>query len=85
MTRLPTGYATTPCRGCGKQVIFVTTAEGKTCPLDPVAPVFVRQRDGEGGAVWAQDRSGEILVSHFSTCSRANDFSGRNRGQEPRS
>lgn len=81
---IPDGYQATRCRGCGRQVVFVTTAEGKTVPLDPSAPVFVREADGDGGGVWAQDRSGSVLVSHFATCSRANDFSGRNRGQEPR-
>lgn len=79
MTRLPAGYVTTPCRGCGKPVIFVRTAEGKTVPLDPVAPIFVRERDGDGGALWAQDRGDSVFVSHFATCSRANDFSGRGR------
>lgn len=76
---LPHGYQATRCRGCGRQVVFVT-AEGKKVPLDPSAPVFVREADGDGGGVWAQDRSGSVLVSHFATCSRANDFSGRNRG-----
>lgn len=71
-------YATSPCKGCGKPVVFVTTAEGKTVPLDPVAPIFVREPDGEGGAVWAQDKSGDILVTHFATCSHANQFSRRN-------
>lgn len=80
---LPPHYATTPCRGCGKPVLFVTTINARgeqvNVPLDPVAPVYVRQRDGDGGAVWAQDTSRELLVSHFATCSHANDFSGRNR------
>lgn len=75
----PPGYATTPCRGCGKAIVFVTNNEGKSVPLDPVAPVYVRMRDGDGGALWARDTSGEILVSHFATCSRANDFSGSSR------
>lgn len=80
---LPAHYVTTPCRGCGRPVIFVTArnlkGEWVKVPLDPSAPVYVREHDGEGGAVWAQDSSKELLVSHFSTCSRANDFSGSNR------
>jgi hypothetical protein len=76
---MTTRYATTPCRGCGKQIVFVTTAGGKTVPLDPVAPVYVREADGEGGAVWAKDGGGDIMVSHFATCSRANDFSAGKR------
>lgn len=82
MTLLP-GYVTTPCRGCGKPVFFVTDCEGKRQVLDARPPIFVRQRDGDGGAIWARDTSGEIAVSHFATCPKANDFSGRNRGQEP--
>ena len=73
-------YATTPCRGCGKPVVFVTAvgADGKhvTVPLDPRAPVYVRESDGEGGAVWAKaDKRSPIMVSHFATCSHANQFS----------
>jgi hypothetical protein len=32
---MTTRYATTPCRGCGKQIVFVTAAGGQTVPLDP--------------------------------------------------
>lgn len=82
---LPAKYATTPCRGCGRPVIFVSVAKPDgshaTVPLDPSAPVFYRESDGEGGGVWVQDRTREILVSHFATCSKANDFSGSGRRQ----
>lgn len=80
---LPAHYATTKCRNCGRKIIFVTAvnAAGQqmTIPLDPSEPIYVRQRNGDGGAVWAQDTSRELLVSHFATCSKANDFSGRHR------
>jgi hypothetical protein len=83
---LPDHYVTRPCRGCGKQVLFVAAVakDGKrvTVPLDPVAPVYVRLQDGEGGSFWAQDTSRELLVSHFATCSQANRFSGSAR-KEP--
>lgn len=73
---LPAHYATTKCRGCGRDVVFVTATNARgeqvKVPLDPSAPVYVRQRDGDGGAVWGQDTSGELMVSHFATCSGRN-------------
>lgn len=75
-----TGYVTTECRGCGKPIVFVHAVNAKgemvKVPLDPSAPVYVRQPDGEGGAVWAQDTTKQLLVSHFATCSRASALRG---------
>jgi hypothetical protein len=65
---LPQHYATTPCRMCDEPVIIVTTAGGERVSLDKSVPVFVRQPDGEGGAIWAQDTSGEVLVRHRAVC-----------------
>lgn len=80
---LPSTYRTSKCRGCGRDVVFVTARNAKgdqvTVPLDPSAPVYYRESDGEGGGIWVQDRSREVLVSHFATCSKANDFSGSSR------
>jgi len=39
--------------------------------LDPVAPVYALERDGDGSAVWLQDRSGTAMVVHGSTCKGA--------------
>lgn len=70
----PHGYVTTPCRGCGRPVVFVHAIDAKghavKVPLDPSAPVYVRQPDGEGGAVWAQDTTRHLLVSHYAICLR---------------
>ena len=65
---LPAHYATTPCRICGEPAIIVTAAGGERVMLDTRAQIFVRQHDGEGGAIWAQDTSGELLVRHKSVC-----------------
>jgi hypothetical protein len=61
-------YTTTPCRSCGEPIVIVTAAGGERITLDPTAPVFVRESDGEGGGVWAQDNSDTVLVRHGAVC-----------------
>lgn len=67
--------ATTPCRGCGRPVLWVTTVDGKTVPLDPSPPVYHRVWDPEtDGAFWilgSNDPEPTAMVSHFSTCPNA--------------
>jgi hypothetical protein len=76
-------FARVPCKGCGRPVIFVTAfrADGMASkvPLDPIAPVYSQQPDGEGGFIWVliDKKQTPMFVSHFATCSKANDFSGR--------
>lgn len=65
---LPAHYTPTPCSACGAPVVIVTVAGGDRVVLDTAAPLFVRQADGEGGAVWAQDASGELLARHKAVC-----------------
>lgn len=57
------------CKGCGKEIQWATTETGKTIPLDPKAPTYEVK---EGIAVRSP-----AMVSHFSTCPKANDFSGK--------
>lgn len=102
-----TDYRTSPCRGCGKHVVWVQArcgkcggaAEGCTrchergvvrVPLDPVAPVFVIQTDPERldpeSAPYAElvAREGRrAFVSHFATCPKASQFSGRGTSTTP--
>lgn len=67
-----------PCGGCGKQIVFGTLPNGKRVPLDPSAPVYSVAEDG------TCDRVQGVMVSHFATCSHANDFSAsKRRGEEP--
>lgn len=61
--------------------MFVTTNDGKTVPLDPAPPVYHRIHDPESGtAFWWREQHDSAFVSHFATCPKANDFSGRRRG-----
>ena len=74
---------TTPCRGCGKPIVFVLVPhdDGKVVrvPLDLRAPVYTV-------TVWDQDGTPSEAVrlwiggvSHFSTCPKAADFSAAKR------
>lgn len=68
---------TTACKGCGNPIVWaVNPATGKRVPLDPKAPIYrvVELPNGECEALRESD--GELMVSHFSTCPKANDFSG---------
>lgn len=61
------------CKGCGKRIFFVKTNEGKTIPIDPSPPIYCIT--GSGTAV----RESGSFVTHFATCSKANEFSGGRR------
>ena len=63
---------TSACRGCGKKIVWGMTVEGKKIPLDAVAPTYRIVPNVDWG-----DRivRSEAMVSHFATCSKANDFS----------
>ena len=74
-----------PCRGCGKTVIFVVNGRtGKTVPLDKAsrAHIYELVEAAEGGDV-AYPSQEDVYVSHFLTCPRASDFSGKGPRQEP--
>lgn len=64
------------CRACGKPLIFVVDASGKIQPLDPAPPTWRIDRylTGEEVAIRA-----DALVSHFSTCPKADQFSSARR------
>lgn len=64
---------TSPCKGCGKPIVWAKTLEGKMIPLDPKPPIYWVEDDGNGGQACHRIREG--MVSHFSTCPNANDFS----------
>jgi hypothetical protein len=77
---------TTPCKGCGKPIVWGETRDGKRIPLDPRAAVYCYQ-EGLDGKDAVCDRALEIngtptlrfMVSHFATCPKASEFSGRGK------
>lgn len=66
----------------GREIIWGNTEEGKKIPLDPIAPVYeTLDRTvlmDKGQFV----RRAVAYVSHFSTCSHANDFSSSRKRVE---
>lgn len=65
---------TSKCKGCGKEILWGETVEGKKIPLDMKPPVYgiIRRSQDTVEAYRAQD----CFVSHFTTCPQANRFSG---------
>ena len=74
---------TVPCKGCGKPILWTAGPHG-SIPLDPRAPVYAVQADGKEipPRVVRANETGALVyyyVSHFATCSAANDFSASKR------
>lgn len=64
------------CKGCGKEIMWGVTPNGKKIPLDKKAPVYaVMAGQGEEPGLIQITRDDNSFVSHFATCSKANDFS----------
>ena len=51
------------CRYCGKEIIWGRFDDGRTVPLDPVAPVYELH-------MGKASRTKTALVSHFATCTK---------------
>ncbi len=72
------------CRGCGKKIVWGTMVgsdlKSKKIPLDPAPPVY---RSTEGQQLHSDgmfiERASDAMVSHFATCPKANEFSGRSK------
>lgn len=78
------------CKGCGREIVWGRTVEGKTIPLDPAAPVYQLSEtangpNGEVLYVALMDSEARrtvgvgVMVSHFSTCPAADRFSASRR------
>lgn len=68
------------CNVCGREIVWARSAEtGKPIPLDPHPAVYevLSDEDSESGALECVLIPREsVMVTHFATCLKANDFSG---------
>lgn len=87
----PGSVKTTPCKGCGKPMVYatITKTDGTegVIPLDPCAPVYDLHADVAGDyfahrtlrrfkdSSVAGEPVQGSIVSHFATCPKAGDFS----------
>jgi len=60
------------CNGCNRKIEWAKTSTGANVPLERLASVTV----SPDGVIRP---AGEVLVNHFKTCPKANEFSGKNR------
>lgn len=58
------------CRGCGAEIIWVTTANRKSMPVD-AKPETRMVEIGAGSGVFEAKKA---YVSHFATCPKAGEF-----------
>ena len=76
--------ANSTCKGCGAEITWAHTDTGAKIPLDKRAPVYAYYLNGDGKRRAKKvDNDGDSCfhVSHFSTCPKANDFSGSKKKQ----
>lgn len=81
------GYKTTPCKGCGAEIMFIKTVAGKTIPVNPEEVAYEQKA---GGSLKIVTPNGEVLlaerpadpqkatgigyISHWSTCTTPEAF-----------
>jgi len=81
------------CRGCGAEIIFIRTSEGKSIPCDPEPLKYWQCADGrerivtpDGEVVAAEltgmpgGESGIGYITHFATCPKADSFRRKGNG-----
>lgn len=77
---LPAAFQWKECQGCGKRILFarVTKLDGEEghVPLDPVPAVYHVAYNEDGSAEATKATRHRVMVSHFATCPKANEFSG---------
>lgn len=87
----------TTCRGCGKEIAFIKTINGKSIPVDPEPVMFepaeenekfvtpagevVRGTTNSGGNPWKMEKG---YISHFATCPCADEFRKKNKRDRKR-
>jgi hypothetical protein len=67
-----TGMKMSACRGCGKPIVWGVTSDGKKIPLDPRPPTYRIVNDIPDSVKVVRDTF--VMVSHFATCPKANQF-----------
>ena len=71
-------FGLSKCRGCGKDIVWAKTPEGKNIPLDPRPATYMVCVDSDDPSRNCAMKTGEdalvVYVSHFATCTHANDF-----------
>jgi len=73
-------HRTALCSGCNKPIVWGKTADDKRIPLDPTPPVYRIVNEVNGTVNIERDKN--VMVSHFATCPRSDDFSGRGKRKE---
>lgn len=79
---MKTPFPTTPCKGCGKLIIFAKNENGAILPLDLRPPLYVAYQAADGVLRCRQIKTHDHLypcVTHFATCSHANEFSKKGK------
>ena len=87
----------TKCRGCGREIAFIKSVNGKSIPVDPEPLEFIPEAaydkfvlmDGTVERGMATERTGETETkvgyrSHWSTCPNAEDFRKKNKSERVR-
>lgn len=70
-----------PCKACGRNLWIVKGPNGKSLPLDLESHVYEVSVGAAEGAIAQRINA---YVTHFASCTKANEFSGgRGRAEPP--
>ncbi len=59
-----------PCPACGLPTVTIRPAGEQATRMDWATPIYIRERDGEGGYVWVRWPKGDdLLTMHRCTSS----------------
>lgn len=66
---------TSPCKGCGKPIVWGRTFKGTKIPLDASVPCYLRVSTIMKDGLVQVERWPAGMISHFITCPNADEFS----------
>jgi len=69
------------CKGCGAEIRWAKTADGKFIPLQNCKHVYELKRTKDRGDTAIKYHL-PMWISHFLTCPKANDFSGSKKNPQ---